>query len=591
VDEIGTGDSFFALGGHSLLIVQVAARLREVFGVDVELSALFGRSTVAEIAELVDAAAVPGDERPRRAFDLAAGGDGMPLSFGQDRLWFTGQLAPGNPFYHTATTLRLRGELDAERLRRALTDVVARHAVLRTAFPDAGGQPTQRVSPPVEVGLRIIDTSGVDEARRLAELWGRRPMDLAAGPAWRFLLFRLAEDDHVFAAVLHHMVADGLSVRIFLDDLGRCYAGERLPELPLQYADFAAWQRERDDGGLEYWHERLAGAPRVLRLPADHERTSVPSFIGHRLRTDLSAALMEPIARVARANTATMFMTLLAAYATVLSRFGGGEDVVIGSPTAGRSHRDLEGLIGLFINIMALRVDCSGDPSFAELLGRVREVTLGAYDHQDVPFERVVERLSPVRDLRRNPVVQTLFQVLHAGDGAELALAGVQVSPFGIDLRTTRLDLELNLVEAGDGGWFAEFVYATDLFEPGTVRRLADAYVHLLQEVARDPDRPISELLPPVPGRENAAEPEDTRPDAPRADVERRVSSIWAEELGVERVGIYDDFFDHGGTPMAAVRAAARMTEALGRGVDVGMIFAHPTLAEFSAALAADRSQ
>ncbi|MEJ3742724.1 amino acid adenylation domain-containing protein [Actinomycetes bacterium KLBMP 9797] len=600
LDEVGRHDNFFALGGHSLLAVQVMARVRDVFGLDVELSTLFEGPTLTEVARLIDDAV---STRPRlpaltRTFpDDLAGRDDLPLSFGQERLWFTNRLVPDNPFYNTASAVRFDGALDLLRLRRALTAAVARHAVLRAAFPVVHGEVRQVVAAAAEVELPVVEVADADAARDAVQRWGRRVFDLTAGPLYRFAVFRIGPRDHVLLVVLHHIVADGWSVRVFTGELGRYYRADdaaALPELPVQYADFASWQRQWLTGELlarelDWWSDRLRGMPPTLRLPIDRPRPRSMSFQGHRLAVALPSKLMAEVAAVARATPATMFMLLLAAYVAVLSRTGAGDDVVVGSAGAGRSHRELEGLVGFFVNTLVMRVDCAGDPSFEELLERVRRVTIDVYDHQDVPFERLVERLAPARDLSRNPLVQTLFQVSQfpAGDTGP-RLPGLRSEAFPLDLVTTRVDLELHVVDHGDGRWSAEFVYATDLFDRATVQGLADAYRRLLDLVADDPELPLSALVTALPAAGPAAVSDDGASwDAPRDDVERRIAAIWAEVVGLPRIGIFDNFFDRGGTELAAVAAAAQMTEALRAGVPVpvAMIFAHPTVAECGAAL------
>ncbi|MEJ3742723.1 amino acid adenylation domain-containing protein [Actinomycetes bacterium KLBMP 9797] len=500
-ESVGLDDNLFALGGHSITVARILARVRDVFGQELDFSALFEAPTVAAFARQLDAARSQAVTAPR--LTPCVDGTAAPLSSAQRRMWFLSQLAPGNPFYNAEMAFRLRGAVDAGRLERALAAVVARHAALRTSFPDAGGRPRQVVAEAVEVPLPVMRVADLDAARAAAERWCRQPFDLGSGPLIRAGLFRCAADDHVLVLVLHHIVTDGWSMGLLVDELSRWYDADGdpgLPALPVQYADFAVWQRSWLDDlaprELRWWRERLRGAPAAMALPIDRVRPATQSFRGRRLDVAFPPDLMAAVARVGRAATATMYMTLLAAYAVLLSRFGAGDDVVVGSPAAGRTHRELERLIGFFVNTLVLRVDCSDDPSFRTLVARVRQLTVSAYDHQDLPFDRLVDDLAPARELSRNPLVQTLFQVWQPGRGGGglPRLSGVTATEFPLDLVTTRLDLELHVIDHGDGRWTGRWVYATDLFSASTVRRLADVFLRLLAAAVDDPDLPVSRL-------------------------------------------------------------------------------------------------
>ncbi|HEU4883761.1 MAG TPA: condensation domain-containing protein, partial [Longimicrobium sp.] len=346
-----------------------------------------------------------------------------PLSFSQRRLWFLDRMEPGNATYNLPNAVRLRGALDVPALERALGEIVRRHEALRTVFAEADGSPVQVIAPFGGFDLPVEDLSGLGEADREAAARRRvgeeaaRPFDLAAGPLFRAGLLRLGGEDHVLLFSMHHIVSDAWSLGVFLRELSALYAAYRegraspLPELEVQYADFAAWQHEQMAGGvldrqLAYWRERLADAPALLELPADHPRPAVQTYRGATLPVAFPIELLERLQALGRSEGATLYMTLLAAFQVLLSKYSGSADVVVGTSIAGRTQKEVEALIGFFVNTLVLRTDLSGDPSFRELLGRVREVTLGAYAHQDLPLETLVAELQPERSLSHSPLVQ-----------------------------------------------------------------------------------------------------------------------------------------------------------------------------------------
>ena len=432
-----------------------------------------------------------------------------PLSFAQRRLWFLDRLEPG-AHYNSPLTLRVHGALDAAALECALAEVVRRHEVLRSVIrADAGGEAEQVVIPPGDFALPSDDLSTLpaaareDEARRTVHDEIRRPFDLAAGPLFRARLLRLADDDHVLVLAMHHVVSDGWSLGVLFRELGALYdafsrgAPPPLDPLPLQYADYAAWQREhwteeRLAAQLEWWRRALAGAPAVLELPADRSRPTVQSHRGARLRVALPGELAEGVRALARREGATPFMVMLAAFQVLLWRWSGEEDLVVGSPVAGRTRTETEGLIGFFVNTLPLRADLSGDPAFATLLHRVREATLGAYQHQELPFERLVEALHPERSLGHAPVFQHVFALQNATP-AELRLPGVRMELMATESGTARFDLEWSLWEREEGITGA-IHYAEDLFDRETVERMAGHYRRLLEAAVARPDARVSTL-------------------------------------------------------------------------------------------------
>jgi amino acid adenylation domain-containing protein len=508
LERVGVEESFFELGGHSLLVTRVVSRVREVFGVELPLRALFEGPTVAELAVRVEEMRRAGlpvlppivhidRDRP------------LPLSFAQERLWFLDRLEPGNTTYNLSAALRLGGVLDPAALERALGEIVRRHDALRTTFAEADGSPVQVISPFGGFTLPVEDLSDLGDADRQAAARRRtgeeaaRPFDLAAGPLFRATLLRLGEEEHVLLLSMHHIVSDGWSMGVFARELSALYGAYReggespLPELAVQYADYAVWQREQLAGEvldrqLAYWTERLSGAPELLELPTDHPRPPVQTYRGATVPVALSGELLERLQALGRSEGATLYMTLLAAFQVLLGRYGGSEDVVVGSPIAGRTRGEVEALIGFFVNTLVVRTDLSGDPSFRETLRRVREATLGAYAHQDVPFEKLVVELQPERSLSHSPLFQVLFALQNAGGGGT-TLAGLQTSGAGQGMEAAKFDLSLELV-ASPQGLRGGLNYSTDLFERGTVERMLGHLERVLEQVAADADVRLSKL-------------------------------------------------------------------------------------------------
>ncbi|MGH9367525.1 MAG: condensation domain-containing protein, partial [Thermoanaerobaculia bacterium] len=433
----------------------------------------------------------------------------VPLSFAQQRLWFLDRLDPGLPFYNIRRAFRIRGPLDVEALGRALETIQGRHEVLRSVFVLEDGDPVQVVGPPGAQALSVVDLGGLAqgarevEARRISEEEARRPFDLSRGPLVRTKLLRLAEQEHVLVVTIHHIVFDGWSSEIFDRELAVLYEAYRegrpspLPALSIQYADFAVWQREWLSAEvlerqLSYWKRQLEGAPGVLELPVSRLRPSRQSFRGASETVSIPQEVAQAIRRLSRREGATLFMTLLAVFQVLLLRHTGQEDIVVGTPVAGRNRSDIEGLIGFFVNTLVLRTDLSGDPTFRGLLGRVREVALEAYAHQDLPFEKLVEELNPERTLRHSPLFQVMM-VLQNAPGAGPRLAGVSVTPLPLRTETAKYDLTASFAERGEEIW-ASFEYNTDLFEASAVRRMLSHLEVLLGAIAEDPDCCVSRL-------------------------------------------------------------------------------------------------
>jgi amino acid adenylation domain-containing protein len=431
------------------------------------------------------------------------------LSFGQERLWFLDQLEPGSAAYNLTSALRLTGTLAITPLAQSFGEIVRRHEALRTTFALVRGEPVQEIAPPEPPPLPVVDLRSLPgvrrgrEAERLVGEGARRPFDLSRGPLLRTALLALDATEHILLVTMHHIVSDGWSIGIFVRELGALYAafvaGRPSPfsALTIQYADFSYWQRqwlvgEALNAELAYWRERLAGLPPVLELHVDRPRPAVRTARGAKRALPLPPDLAPSLLALGPAHGATLFMVLLTAYQALLLRYSGQDDIAVGTPVAGRKHLETESLIGLFINTLVLRTDLAGDPTFTELLLRVKEVTLGAFAHADVPFEKLVETLQPERNLSHTPLFQAMFQLQNAPQG-RLELPGLVLSPLASDTGTARFDLTLTCLEA-DGGIFGSFGFDRDLFDAPTIERLARHFASLLAALAAGSERRLSEL-------------------------------------------------------------------------------------------------
>ncbi|HEY0606556.1 MAG TPA: amino acid adenylation domain-containing protein, partial [Herpetosiphonaceae bacterium] len=525
VERVSVHDSFFDLGGHSLLATQLLSRIRNTFQLAIPLHALFDTPTIAQIAELIEqsqaAAVEPGlladlplDRALRQhtpPIELRQHDQPLPLSFAQQRLWFLDQLEPGNAAYNICRSIVLSGDVNVAALEHGLNALIRRHESLRTIFGEDDGQPIQIILPQLTVPLPLIDLSQLPEPERqvivreqaLAE--ARQPFDLTRAPLLRWRLLRLASTEHVLILTLHHSICDGWSMGVLFGDLHALYeqalAGQpdmsALPPLPIQYADYAIWQRAWLSGDvleqqLSYWRHQLAESPTLLLFPTDRPRQAVPTNRGALASLRLSRRLADELHALSRREGVTLFMTLLAAFDVLLSRYSGQDDILVGSPIANRTRPETEPLIGLFVNTLVLRADLSGRPTFRELLRRVRDTALAAYDHQDLPFEKLVEELHPERDLTHTPLFQAMF-ILQNQQQVPRDLAGVGLRMTAEDTGTTAFDLTLSIEEQPDG-LLAEMQYSSELFDAATIERLLEHLAVLLAEVVAAPEQSIARL-------------------------------------------------------------------------------------------------
>ncbi|MFI0790723.1 amino acid adenylation domain-containing protein [Streptomyces lydicus] len=508
VPRVGVDDGFFDLGGHSLLVTRLVSRIRSVLGVEVAIATVFGAPTVAELAQRLD-----GDRAERPALVAMPRPETIPLSFAQRRLWFLHKLEGPSATYNMPLALRLSGDVDREALRAALLDVVGRHESLRTMFPEQDGEPRQRVVPADQVEL-WWETCAVSERKlpEALETAARYGFDLSDEIPVRVSLFTCG-DDHVLLLLIHHIACDGWSMGPLARDIITAYSARSTgqapewTELAVQYADYTLWQRELlgDESDpdsvmsqqVAYWKKQLADLPEQLNLPTDRPRPAKTSYAGASLSFELEGELHRNLSALAGRSGTTVFMVLQAAMAALLTRLGAGTDIPLGSGVAGRLDEALDDLIGFFVNTFVLRTDTSGDPSFSELLGRVREASLAAYAHQDVPFEYLVEVLNPQRSAGHQPMFQVAL-VLQNAPGGEEELAGLWVTEEKATTGTSRFDLLISLHERHDeagepAGMQALLEYATDLFDRSTVESLLSRWLQLLREVVADPDRPIGQ--------------------------------------------------------------------------------------------------
>ncbi|WP_203183063.1 non-ribosomal peptide synthetase [Streptomyces pratensis] len=510
VARVGIDDNFFALGGHSLLATRLVGRVRTALGTETEIRILFENPTAATLARALRDAGRPArpalvpQERPAV----------LPLSYAQQRLWFLHRLEGPSATYNIPFALRIDGPLDTEALRQALRDVITRHAALRTVFPENDSRPRQHVTDPDDIrlpfALRTVDEEGLTDRIRAA---AAAPIDIEHRLPLRATLLRLSDDAHVLVLVVHHIAADGSSLAPLTRDLGAAYrarAGGGKPtwaELPVDYADYTVWQRrllgdEHDPGSLvsrqlAYWRDALDGLPELVELPRDRSRPAAPRHTGATHDFALDAATARAVADLARTRGCSVFMVLQAALSVLLSRHGAGDDIPLGTAVAGRTDEASSDLVGFFVNTLVLRTDLTGDPTFLELLDRVKQFDLSAYAHQDVPFERLVELLNPARSQNHHPLFQTMLILQNHTPAAPVDLPGLEAAGVPIDAGVSKFDLSFTFTETNDdsgrpSGMRGAVDYATELFDADTVSGLAERLVVLIKAVTAEPDRPLS---------------------------------------------------------------------------------------------------
>jgi amino acid adenylation domain-containing protein len=504
VASVGRDQNFFELGGHSLLAIQVVSRIRKSFGVELPVRAVFEEPTLAGLAGRIDAG-LKGEQDASPPIVPVPRDRELPLSFAQERLWFLDQLEPGSASYNIPSAYRLTGPLAVVALEKTFAELVRRHEALRTTFGVNDGKPVQVIRPAADLRLAVVPVASEEEAGRLVEEEARTPFDLTLGPLFRARLLRLSDDDHILVLNTHHAVSDGWSTPIFFREIESLYDAfsqgnpSPLPELPIQYADFAHWQRSWFKGEvmerqIAYWRRHLEGAPALLELPTDRPRPPVETHRGSQVAFTVPKVLSDRVREMSRREGATPFMVLLAAFNALLARYTGQGKVVVGTPTASRTRIEIEPLIGFFVNTLAVATDVSGEPSFKELVARVREAALGAFVHQDLPFEKLVDALNPQRNMSYSPVFQVMFILQTRQRGARaFELRELEVRRLPNNGTVAKFDLTLSMFEREDG-LRGTFEYNTDLFNQSTIQRMSGHLETVLAAALDKPDASIGAL-------------------------------------------------------------------------------------------------
>ncbi|MEH2161477.1 MAG: amino acid adenylation domain-containing protein [Nostoc sp.] len=586
IKNIGVHDNFLALGGHSLLAFQILCRIRDIFQVELPMRHFFEAATIAEIAESIKKAQQ--EDKGCSVRIQSIGRDRyLPLSFGQERLWFIDQLAPNHAFYNVPEAFRLRGVLKTTILEQSLNEIINRHEVLRTTYASVKGQPIQVIHSNFPIRLLVVNLQGLSpddqesQVRQIILEEAQRPFDLVQGLLLRTTLLQLSSEEHIFLLNQHHILCDDWSLSVLFEELSALYQAfstgnpSPLPDLAIQYADFTAWQRqwlqgEILDHQLAYWQQNLSGSLPILQLPTDYPRPLEPTYQGARQLVVIPKSLTDALNVLSRQEGTTLFMTLLAAFQTLLYHYTGQEDILVGAPITNRHRSELEGLIGFLLNTLVLRTNLSGSPSFRELLSRVREVALWGYTYQDLPFEKVVDALEIKRDLKQNPLISVMFHLQNT-PMPKLTVPGLTMNRLGIDNGTSKFDLYLELRETA-AGISGNLEYSTDLFKAETIALMVEHFSTLLQSIVSNPDQTISKLrMLTVPGDRQTQhisngnvnlrdlpEPEMHRSDlevafvAPRTPIEKQMAEIWSRVLAIAEVGIHDNFFELGGNSLLA---------------------------------------
>ncbi len=508
IDKVGIHDNFFEIGGHSLLATQMMSRIRDKFEVEPPLSALFEAPTIATLVLAIEELRLRSEGITAPPLTAAPREGDLPLSYAQQRLWFLDQLSPENPFYNIPAAIRLKGKLNITALKQSINEIIRRHETLRTYFTSEKGRPKQVILDELKADLRVIDLRDLSpaeqeqESLRLIAEDAMKPFKLDKAPLFRTALLQPGRDEHIVLFNMHHIISDGWSTNVLMREIGALYnafdkgLSSPLPDLPVQYADYAAWQRSwlRDDvldKQLNYWKNEIGLNPPVLNLPTDFPRPAVQTFNGATFNTAFDRETTAAIKNLSGEQGTTIFMTLLAAFQAFLHQYSSQDEILVGSPIANRTHSETENLIGFFVNTLVFKADVSDDPTFTDLLKSTKKSTLGAYAHQDIPFEQLVDELQPERNMSHSPLFQVMFVLQNTPPGGSMDMPALRMEALESDAKTAKFDLTLMMLE-DENGFLAEFEYNTDLFKADTIRRMMGHFERLLKEIARSPEKLLS---------------------------------------------------------------------------------------------------
>ncbi|HEY9853557.1 MAG TPA: condensation domain-containing protein, partial [Leptolyngbyaceae cyanobacterium] len=503
IEQISINDNFFELGGHSLLATRVISQIRSIFKAELPLRSLFEFPTIAKLSQQIETTKKVGFGIASSSIKSVTRERELPLSFAQARLWFIDQLDPGNSNYNLFAAVRLTGEFNLTVLEQSLNEVIRRHEILRTNFIEVDRQTIQVISPTLTLTIPVIKIQQEQQIQQFAIAEANKPFNLSKNPLLRLSFLEIEPTKGVLLLTMHHIISDGWSMGLLLQEITTLYQAFSLqqpspmPELPIQYADFAVWQRQWLSGEvlqtqLNYWQQQLGNNLPILNLPTDRPRPSIQTFRGAKKTLVLSPQLTKDLKDLSTSFGSTLFMILLSVFKILLHYLSGQSDIVVGTDVANRNRSETEGLIGFFVNQLVLRTDVSGNPSFEDLLARIRQITLDAYAHQDLPFDKLVEVLNPERDLSRTPLFQVKF-VLQNTPMPSLEFAGLSLQPLEVDKGTSRFDLLLNMAET-ERGLIASLEYNTDLFNESTIARFLSHFEMLLDRVVSNPDVLLNEL-------------------------------------------------------------------------------------------------
>lgn len=603
LEEVGIYDNFFNLGGHSLLATQVISLTRKAFKIELPLRSLFESPAIANLARTIETA----NQEEITPLKAVRKPDGiLPISLTQLEFWFFEQFSPGNSVYNLPLVYRVTGSLNVKALSQSLTEIVRRHETFRSTFKVENGQVVYAISPEPLFDFTVVEVQEISEAKRQAEKEIKQPFDLALGPLLRSKLWRWSETEHLLVVTTHHIVADGWSFSVLTQELAILYEAfaqnkpSPLNDLPIQYADFAYWQRQGLQGKvlesqMQFWKQHLGVTPPVLKLPTDYPRPTVRTFRGARQPLVISSYLTKALKALSQQEGVTLFMTLLAAFKTLLFCYTGQPDIIVSSTVANRTRTETEGLIGFFVHLLPFCTNLEGNPSFRELLRRVREVALGVYTHQEMPFIKLVEELQPVRDSSYTLLAQVMF-VFQNTPEADLKLADLTLKEefIATDTKdTAEFDLNLTLQETSEGIEGA-LVYKTDLFEAATITKMVTVFQSLLEYIVTNPDQRLGELPFLSEGKslpiQNAKLPVDKKTSQndfaePGNLMEEVILAIWKEVLGLEHIGTQDNFFDLGGSSALVLQVIYKLQKVLQVELPLVYLFEKPTIVQQAEAI------